>query len=316
MSLDEIAESLGFEVLTTNLPMAVAGPPFARPWKSSTGWYVIPARVAAGGTGVKPTDFQRYCTRLLALGDLSDREHAFALLVVLDTGFAPNAYATASRRWAGCLRIISLPHLVALARLRNTGVLEHDDVVRLLRPPDPAIDPVVHLIDRCVSAAEDRAGVQTGSGDAYWLAQIEYKDHAALTGMLQSVIGKRQLLPLSDSGSVPACIGVGDWICFYVVGRGVVGRARVASTPEKPLIRLVRDAERYPWICRLDAPVLYLENPVGPLPFDEGPNGAANEDRLLTSFALMRLQRREFQRLTQEMPDPAALSQPTQQRAT
>jgi len=311
MLLDEIAEALGFDVSSSALPATAAAVGLGPPWKSSTGWCVAAVAVAADEPGVKPRDFHRYCTRLLALGELSDRERAFVLQVGSRTS---EIEWMAARRWGGQLRVISPAHLLMLARLKKIGILGHDDIVRMLRPPDPAIDPFVQLIDRCVSAVEDGAGGQTGD-DACWLARIEYEDHTAVTRMLSSVVGQRRLLPLSDSGSVPACIAVGDWVCLYVVGRGVVGHARVASTPEKPLIRLVRDAERYPWICRLATPVLYLENPVCQLPSDAASNAAANDERLLTSVALTRLRRREFQRLIREIPEPAAHSFSTQQRA-
>ena len=313
MSLDEIAESLGFEVIASAAPTIAGVSQLGPPWKSSDGWCVVPVGVVADEPRVRPSDFQRYCTRLLALGEISDREHAFVLQVV---PHAPDVDRTireaTARRWNGQLRIISFANLVTLAGLTKAGVLRHEDAAALLRPVDPVIDPFVHLVKRCLRAADEQVVSHPERDHGYWLARIEHPDHAMLIRMLRSVIGKRQLLPLGETREAPPRIRAGHRICFYVVGRGVVGHARVASAPEKPDIRLVRD--EHPWICRLDTPVLYLDDPVRLLPAGRL-DGEVGDNGLSTAFALTPLDRSEFQRVIRERGQPAEPSRPPRTRA-
>jgi hypothetical protein len=55
---------------------------------------------------------------------------------------------------------------------------------------------------------------------------------------------------------------VGDRLCFYESGVGVVAAAEVASVPEHRTLSIIRDAERYPWAFHVTNVRYFFDAPV------------------------------------------------------
>jgi hypothetical protein len=51
-------------------------------------------------------------------------------------------------------------------------------------------------------------------------------------------------------------------MCFYATGTGVLGHARVVSTPKEMQHPAVRQGERYCWVFHVDRAEFYPESPV------------------------------------------------------
>lgn len=159
------------------------------------------------------------------------------------------------------LRIISLHSVVALAEFVGEGRLKHDDVLRLLTSGH-SIDFVVDLLTRIPAggapgAPDAERGSTAGPSvvtEDYWLATIEDDRTTTAEQFVQSVIGRRQILPLRtapEGGPRP-----GDWVCFFIPGLGVAGYAQAAAIVEQGA-GLVRDGARFGRLVRLQNVTVY-----------------------------------------------------------
>jgi hypothetical protein len=55
---------------------------------------------------------------------------------------------------------------------------------------------------------------------------------------------------------------LGDRLCFYETGVGVVAEAEVASEPERRTLPYVRHAERFPWAFQAKNPRYFFDKPI------------------------------------------------------
>lgn len=55
---------------------------------------------------------------------------------------------------------------------------------------------------------------------------------------------------------------IGDWLCFYATGKGIVAHAQIASIPENKPHPKVPNSELYPWVIQLKKQQLYLDSPM------------------------------------------------------
>jgi hypothetical protein len=182
------------------------------------------------------------------------------------------------------LRIISAGSLISLAEIMNEYDIAHQDILALIRPSAPTIDPVVDLMARLVAgrkavveptpkapehlaAAEPEPPEGNAPGPpesevVYWLTPVKSSKEETSEECIRKLVGKEHIYAFGDNTPGRKRIKPGDWIAFYANGIGVVAHAKVASFPEKKPHRAVRDSERYPWVFRLSSAELYLERPV------------------------------------------------------
>jgi hypothetical protein len=168
------------------------------------------------------------------------------------------------------------------------------------------LDLVVGLLQRPPAVAGARPTPeepQPPLGDPepnYWLATIVRNGAATAEQLLEFVIGKRHVLGVSDltKGQLPS--RPGDWVCFLVPGKGIVGHGRVLSLAENGGSRtLVRASDRFERLIRLNDVELY-DAAVVPAPEQQqrlgvtlGANGSAGP-------MLGAISRQEFLNLTRE----------------
>jgi hypothetical protein len=163
--------------------------------------------------------------------------------------------------------VTSLAGVLALAEIVTTARMTHEDVVRLFESNVP-VEFIVHLLERAsdgVSASPVEPAVTTPP-DAmpeprFWMTTV-VADHAiAPEEFLQSVVAKRGIFGLveSTSGNLAQA---GDWICFSIPGKGIVGHARVASLTASG--GGLRDAHRFRQLVQLEELDLHLARPVAP----------------------------------------------------
>jgi len=159
------------------------------------------------------------------------------------------------------IRIASLQSLVGLAEMVEARTLSHQDVVKLIESAN-GVDFIVELLQR---VGRGTAGTQTHGENAagsptFWLAAVTGDPAIEPELFLERVIGRRQIFGVS--GTLDGTARPGDWICFYIPGKGVVGRAQVGwiVTERSGL----RDAHQYCQMFRLDKIVLHLDAPIYP----------------------------------------------------
>jgi hypothetical protein len=173
------------------------------------------------------------------------------------------------------IRVVSLRSLLLLADMMGAGRLKHDDVLRVfssIRAPDF----VVELLDQFARAPvsgdtpliardEPRApDVQEMSADTnFWCAIVGYDESGTPEQFVAAVIDKRHLFVIDDHKTAEHGLRPGDWVCFFIAGRGVVANARVASITEHSEA-LIRDAHRFSHLLHLNDVEVYLNAPVVP----------------------------------------------------
>ena len=159
--------------------------------------------------------------------------------------------------------VVALRALLLLADLVNAGRVSHEDVVRLLESNLP-VDYSVELLDRLT--AKPRGGAPSGGTasaaeeTSYWIATVTPDYATTPEQLLELVVGRRHIFGVADRGSPPESARSGDWICFYIPGKGVVGRARVLSPATGNAG--VRDAHRFRQLLHLEDLELHLHTPV------------------------------------------------------
>ena len=231
-------------------------------------------------------------------------ERCIGVCVVLSPEASRHAAANAStEKAARDLRVVSMRSLVALADMVSRGQLAHDEVAQLFIS-GTNLDLVVGLLQRAPAAAGARhtqEEPQRPPGDPepnYWLATIVRSGAATAEQLLEFVIGKRHVLGVTDAtkGQLPS--RPGDWVCFLVPGKGIVGHGRVLSLAENGGSRtLVRASDRFERLIRLNDVELY-DAAVVPAPEQQqrlgvtlGANGSAGP-------MLGAISRQEFLNLT------------------
>lgn len=157
--------------------------------------------------------------------------------------------------------VVALRALLLLADLVSAGRVSHEDVVRLLESNLP-VDYSVELLDRLTAkrGAAAPANIIAADGTAYWLATVTPDYATTPEQLLELVVSRRHIFGVADAGTAPETARSGDWICFYIPGKGVVGRARVLSLASSATG--VRDAHRFRQLLHLDDLELHLHTPI------------------------------------------------------
>lgn len=208
---------------------------------------------------------------------------------------------------AAILRIVSVQSLLTLGEHVSAGRIGHVDIVELLRS-NVALDFVTGLLnrlpvdDRPTSPAQD--GSEADDRPAFWVATITGDDVTTPEQLLATVIAQRRVLAICDAGEEHGYGSPGDWVCFFVVDRGIVGHAQLASLIADAAT-LVRQAERFNRVYQLAQLSIYAQPIVDALhatkPFTVAPPTAPFAGSYLAPVA-----REDFLTLTTYRDDPAA----------
>jgi hypothetical protein len=164
--------------------------------------------------------------------------------------------------------IVRLSELVSLVEMVSLGRITHADVVKVLDSTLP-LDFVVDFVDRLsvpsTAHASERVTasppIAEREGPTYWIVSVGPEHATSPEEFLQLVVGKRHVFGVTERGTVVGTVRDGDWICFYLPGKGVVGHAQVASVTDSGGIR---DARRYRQVLRLENLDLYVNRPIPP----------------------------------------------------
>ena len=165
------------------------------------------------------------------------------------------------------IHVVSVASLLALAAQVAADRVTHTEVVTLLRS-GVALDFVIDLLDRPAvtsqsneSTAEPGQPAPTGHHEpAYWVATIAGNEVAAPEQLLAAVVAERRVLAICPAGKLRSQGSPGDWVCFFVPGKGIVGHAQLASIIEDSA-KVVRHARRFSSVYRLTSVTLY-ERPI------------------------------------------------------
>jgi len=158
-----------------------------------------------------------------------------------------------------------------LARARNLVFAklreEMPDVTResVLR----ALDPVLRIEiagdagkrrESPVPKVSERLPAVTSNETQYWMTPVNNEDQKAEV-TIRKLVSENGIYAFGEHTPGRKRVRIGDLICFYAVGKGVVAYARVSSLPEKRNHPAVKNAEKYCWVFGVSDPLLFLESP-------------------------------------------------------
>ncbi len=165
--------------------------------------------------------------------------------------------ALLAQRQTGDIRCATVDSLLWLADMASAGRLEHEDVLRLLTSGTDS-DFTIDLMRRMAESAATQETAPAAAavheparpsaagpswaeppshlsivenperrrGPEYWLASLASDESASPEQMVDFVIRGREVLGITDTGPLPMPVTVGDLVCFYIAGTGIVGHAR------------------------------------------------------------------------------------------
>jgi hypothetical protein len=224
-------------------------------------------------------------------------------LIVLASGY-PGRTRLEERLTAtaldGAIRVVSVRSLLFLSDLMTAGRLTHDEVVRLL---DTMVSPdfVIELIEGLAGAPYhrelERPVREEASGPGFGLATVDGDNVLTPEQFLEVVIGKRRIFGVRTVSPPGDHVRARDHLCFYVTGRGAVGKADVISI--EPSGTGLRDGHQYSQLLRLDGVELYPDVPLAPDPETTLRLRAAQGDASAAWQPFMRIPEHVFRSLTQ-----------------
>ena len=252
-------------------------------WKSPSGFCLVIEVKTTEVYAIKTSTLMNYIDELISKKTIADRDHAMGLYVVgrSDPEVRQLENAILAEKRMDQLRVISAESLLSLAELMNVYDVSHEDILAILRPSGPVIDPVIDLMAKLAAQPKDNGDqrveqsvikaleplastiIEEERGEAtYWLTPVKADDIQTAEEVIENLVGNKGIYAFGERTPGRRHLKPGDGICFYATGNGVIGHAKVASFPEKKPNPAVRDPERYPWVFNLKDVKIYLENPI------------------------------------------------------
>jgi hypothetical protein len=270
--VNHIGELLGFEVEFGRYHGVQGQIGFDGHWKSKSGCHIIVEVKTTEAYAVKTATLVGYVDALISDKRIPDWGNALGLYVIgrpdPETHQLENAII--AEKNTGRLRIISIESLVSLAEMMSVYDVSHEDILAVLRPSTPIVDPVVSIMTRLVAQRSQGIEVEqiptqepAKAGVAnYLITPTKSDEYMAAEEIIKSLVGKESIYAFGERTPCRKDLKPGDWICFYATTVGVVAHAKVASLPERKLHPSVSEPEDYPWVFRLSDVKLYTETPI------------------------------------------------------
>jgi hypothetical protein len=273
--VNHLGTFLGFDVTCGRYKGARGQLGFDGHWVSPTKFHVIVEVKTTVAYSVKVSTLLGYVNDLISEGHVPSWDQALGLYVVgrPDPELRQLEDSIIAQKRTSALRVVSVDALLSLGELLQDYDAYHEDILAVLRPSGPRLDPVIDLLAR-VAAASPPAAV-TGPGGApddgtrpsptdsrYWLTPVRGTEDEPPEGVVKRLAVDTGIYAWSERTPGRKRLKPGDWICFYGTGTGVVGHARVVSRPVEEAHPAVRDAERYCWVFEVDEVAFHPDAPV------------------------------------------------------
>jgi hypothetical protein len=233
---------------------------------------------------VRTATLLHYVDQLISDHRVPDWDHALGLYVVgrAEAALLQLENAILAERRTQQVRVMTVESLLSIAELVQDECISQDEAVVLLKPTGPFVDDIVRLIARMaatppgdprVPQTGDTLGLTTTAvpsptaeassteSRAYWLTAVSDDQHTSAQEAIRTLLGAGWYV-YGERTPGRKHLQVGDGLCFYESGVGVVAAAEVASIPERRLLSIIRDAERYPWAFRVTNVGYFFDAPV------------------------------------------------------
>jgi len=242
-------------------------------WESPTGFHLVVEVKTTEVYAIKAATLVGYVDSLISEKQIPSWDQAMGLYVVgrPDPEVRQLENAIVAEKRTAQLRVISVESLLSLAEMMNEYDVNHEDILAVLRPSGPQIDPLIDLMARLV--AEEK-GDKTGPAEpappeepsqgvaAYWLTPVKADEKQTAEEIIQTLVGREKVYAYAKRTPGRKFLKLGDRICFYATGKGVVAHATVKTKPTERRHPKVKDPKKYCWVFDLDNVSLYLNRPL------------------------------------------------------
>lgn len=267
--VNHIGTFLGFEVVFGRYRGVSGELGFDGLWKSLTEKFYIVVEVKRSEVYAIRTDILvNYIDRLISERKIPDWDHALGLYVIgkIDPSIKQLENSIFAERRERQLRIVSVEALISLAELKAQYDVSHKDLLDIIRPSTPRIDPIVDIIARLSSPSameipEERVD-ETSEETNYFLAPVRGDEERDAEDIVRYLVGEKKLWSFGERTPYRDILKPGDKICFYASGKGVIAHAEIATKPEKIEKPETEGLRSYPWAFKLKNVKLYLDDPV------------------------------------------------------
>jgi hypothetical protein len=283
--INHIGRFLGFKVTFGRYQGVHGQIGFDGHWESPKGAHIVVEVKTTEAYAIRTATLANYINELVSAQKIPRPEDALGLYVIErpDPELRQLENAILAENRVSQLRIISAESLLSLSDLMDEYDVSHADVLAILKPSGPMIDPVVSLMAGLVAGQKapnggEVAGQKGADGGeraqpqppapipvsqgAFWLTPVASNEAETADQVIQRLVAKNRIYAFSEKAPGRRNLKPGDRICFHASGKGVVADARILSGPTKEPQPVVRNSEDYPWIIKLDQVKLYLETPV------------------------------------------------------
>jgi hypothetical protein len=268
--VNHLGSLLGFEVHFGRYHGVTGEIGFDGHWKSSSGSHIVVEVKTTEVYAIKTSALVGYVDELISEREIPAWDKALGLYVVgkPDPEVSQLENAIVAEKRMHQLRIISAESLLSLAEMMNEYEVDHEDILAILLPSGPRVDPVVELMARVVAQPspgelppEEEQPLEAGEV-SYWLTPVKSEPGATAEQVIQTLVKEEQIYAYGERTPGRKQIKPGDWVCFHASGKGVIAHAKVMSRPEKKPHPRVSHPDKYPWTFRVGEATLYLDDPV------------------------------------------------------
>lgn len=251
-------------------------------WVASDDYHLVVETKTTQEFAIRTDTLLSYINGLISQERIPSEEDALGLYVLgrPDNTIRQLENSILAENRTSQLRIISADSLISLAELMSEYDVSHSDVLALLRPSGPRIDPLAELMAQLVAEREARSresrmneeepdrpevvGEEERADEevSYWIAPAQATDDYSAEEHIETLVEEHQVWAFSEGAKGRRHVEAGDWICFYAAGNGVVAHGEALSAPEFNPDYTVAELDPRDWTFELGKVELYLDNPV------------------------------------------------------
>jgi len=219
--INYLGHFLGFEVRFGRYQGVQGQIGFDGLWKSPSDFYIVVEVKTTEVYAIKTATLTNYIDEAISEKIIPDRDHVLGLYIVgrADPEVHQLENAIYAEKRMDQLRVISAESLLSLAELMNNYDVSHTDILAVLRPSGPVIDPIIDLMARL--AAESEVGAEPNEPSAsrtletgsviektsetrekpqvgYWLSPVIGNDKQAAEEVIQDLVGVQRIYAFGE----------------------------------------------------------------------------------------------------------------------
>ena len=275
--VNHLGKILGFEVKFGRYQGTKGEIGYDGHWTSKTGFHIVIEVKTTDVYAIKTSTLVGYINGLISEGKIPNWDKAMGLYVIgrRDAELKQLENNIIAEKRINQLRIITVNSLLNMADLMVNYDIDHEDILELLTPPKPVIDPIVDmmssLVAQAVSAGEENIeekskeeklkDIEEG-GKQYWLTPVKGNDEETAEEIIERLVGKEKIYAFGERTPGRKNMKVGDYICFYATGNGIIAHARLKTKPQHKPDSRIKESDKYPWIVELEDTKIYKDDPV------------------------------------------------------